>query len=64
MANVFTGGMKLIAVLNVEFGSRAIGSASIHGTIITSMIGIISDCASRISLTAEPTAAIADPIVR
>src|SRR4051794_20229046 len=41
IAKVFTGGMKLIAVLNGEFGSRAIGAASIHGTISTSIIGII-----------------------
>src|ERR1700755_2622720 len=27
IANVLTGGMKLITVLNVEFGWRAIGSA-------------------------------------
>ena len=64
IAKVFTGGMKLIAVLNAELGSRAIGAASSHGTIMTRMSGIIIDCASRMSLTAEPTAAIADPMVR
>ncbi len=60
MVNVLTGGMKLITVLKVELGSRPIGWARIHGAISVSMIGIISDCASFISLTAAPTATIRD----
>jgi hypothetical protein len=57
IANVLTGGIKLMATLNAAFGSRPIGAAKNHGAISASMIGIINDCASRISFTAAPTAA-------
>ena len=63
IANAFIGGMKLTIVANVEFGSREIGNQNSHGTIISSVIGVISDCASRSSLTAEPIAAISDPMM-
>ena len=62
--NVFTGGTKLMTVLNTEFGSREIGSQKIHGVMTSSMMGIIIDCASRMSLTAEPTAILSEPIVK
>src|SRR5262249_49127977 len=54
IANVFTGGMKLMATANVEFGSRPMTLAKSHGAMSASMTGVISDCASRISLTAAP----------
>src|SRR5262245_175614 len=56
IANVWTGGMKLSATENVEFGSRPMTVANIQGAISNSITGVISDCASRISLTAAPTA--------
>src|SRR5262245_2159775 len=56
IANVLTGGMKLRATANAEFGSRPMTVANIHGAMSTSITGVISDCASRISLTAAPTA--------
>src|SRR4030095_1966038 len=56
IAKVFTGGMKLSATANVELGSRPITGANIHGAMSASITGVISDCASRISFTAAPTA--------
>ena len=56
MAKVLTGGMKLRATANVEFGSRPMTVANIQGAMSTSITGVISDCASRISFTAAPTA--------
>ena len=41
---------------NVELGSRATGAAISHGTISTSITGVTSACASRISFTAAPIA--------
>src|SRR5579862_6974919 len=64
IVNVLTGGMKLIATLNAEFGSREIGSQKIHGNMTMSMIGIIIDCASRMSLTAAPTVTSIAPVTR
>src|SRR5438105_318302 len=64
MAKAFTGGMKLSAVLNAEFGSRTIGYQNSHGVIIIIMIGITSAWASRRSFTADPTAAINEPMIR
>src|SRR5262245_60382939 len=64
IVNVLTGGMKLMATLNTEFGSREIGSQKIHGTMMTSMMGIIIDCASRMSLTAAPTVTNIAPVTR
>src|SRR5437764_549952 len=64
MAKLFMGGMKLMAVLSVEFGSREIGSESTYGMISRIMIGIINDCASLISLTAQPMAIIREPNTR
>ena len=43
IANVLTGGTKLITVLNVELGSLEIGAASIIGRTSTRMTGIIND---------------------
>src|SRR5688572_14304605 len=63
IANAFIGGMKLTTVANSEFGSREIGSQKSHGIIISSVMGVISDCASRSSLTADPIAAISDPMI-
>ncbi len=63
MANAFIGGMKLTTVANSELGSREIGNQNSHGIIISSVIGVISDCASRSSFTDEPIAAMSDPIV-
>ena len=39
------------------------GIHSIHGTMITSITGVMSVCASRISFTAEPMAAIREAMV-
>src|SRR4029077_14224633 len=64
MVNVFTGGMRLMVTLNAESGSREIGSQKIHGTMMISMIGIIMDCASRMSFTAAPTVTSIAPIPR
>src|SRR6266581_2039255 len=41
IANVFTGGKKLMAVLKVELGSREIGTWRTHGSTRIIMIGII-----------------------
>jgi hypothetical protein len=59
-----SGGTKLNTVANSELGSRLIGIHRNHGSITINMIGVISVCASRISFTAEPIAAMIDPIVR
>ena len=64
MANMFTPGMKLTTVLKVEFGSAEIGAAAIRGSTITMMIGIISDWASCMSLTADPTAIMREPMTK
>ena len=64
MAKVFMGGMKLTMTLNTESGLRDIGNQRIQGIINVSDSGIISPCASFISLTAEPTAIIREPITR
>ena len=63
MANAFIGGMKLTTVANSEFGSREIGNQKSHGIIISSVIGVINDCASRSSFTADPIAAMSEPII-
>ena len=65
MTKLLSGGMKLSrTTASIELGSRLSGSHRIQGTIRTIMIGIISDCASRISLTADPTAAMSDAKVK
>ncbi len=64
MTKLLTGGTNDRTTASIELGSRLSGSHSIRGTIRTIMIGIISDCASRISLTAAPTAAISDANVK
>ena len=55
--------MKLTTVANKELGSREMGYQNSHGTIISSVIGVISGCASRSSFTAEPIAAMMDPMM-
>src|SRR5687768_1055416 len=64
IANVLIGGMKLTAMLNVEFGARPIIGDSMYGSIIRIMIGPIIDCASAIWLTAAPIAIISAPKTR
>ena len=64
IANVLTGGTRLMATLKVESGRDRSASAKNHGAISASMIGVISDCASRISFTAAPTAAKTDANTR
>ena len=64
MPNELTGGTKLTTTASVEFGFCTIGHHNIHGTIIMNINGIISCCASRMSLTAAPTAIISEPIVK
>ena len=64
MVNVLTGGTKLMMVLNVEFGSREMGTQNSHGVMMSSMIGIIIDCASRMSLTTLPTVSIIAPTTK
>src|SRR4029434_7734388 len=64
IVNVFTGGRKLNTTLKSEFGSREIGNQRNQGIIRSSMRGIISPCASRISLTAAPMAIIREPKTR
>src|SRR6185436_2727015 len=56
IASVLTGRMKLSAMAIVVLGSRATGAASSHVSISTSITGVTSACASRISLTAAPIA--------
>ena len=51
-------------MLNVEFGSREMGSQKSHGVMMSSMIGIIIDCASRMSLTTAPTVSIIAPMTK
>src|SRR6476661_2309876 len=63
IAKVLIGGRKLMTVANVDEGLRAIGAAKSHGIMIINVIGVISDCASRISFTAAPIAAIKAPSV-
>ena len=43
IVKLLMGGMKLMNVANIEFGSRLIGSHSIHGIIITIITGIMKD---------------------
>src|SRR5690606_24701263 len=64
MPNVLIGGTKLATTETVELGSREIGIHRSHGRIRTSISGVLSDCASRMSLTAAPAAIISDPIVK
>src|SRR5262249_20218686 len=64
MPNEFTGGKKLTTTDSVESGSREIGIHKNHGTMSSSVIGNINDCASRRSFTAEPIAIISEPIVK
>ncbi len=61
---MLSGGTNDRTTASMELGSRLSGSHSIMGIIRTIMIGIIIDCASRISLTAAPTAAISDANVK
>src|SRR5687767_5621548 len=63
IAKAFIGGIKLTTVANSEFGSREIGNQNSHGIIISNVTGVISDCASRSSFTAEPIAAMSDPMM-
>src|SRR5690606_3068279 len=64
MPKVLIGGTKLAITDSVELGSREMGIQRNHGRIRTSISGVISDCASRMSLTAAPAAIISDPIVK
>src|SRR4051812_35587872 len=64
IAKLLTGGTKLIAVANVEFGFWEIGNQTQKGNVSTSINGIIKDCASRMSLTTAPTLTINEPYVR
>ena len=64
MTKLLIGGTKLSTTANMEFGSRLIGSHSIQGIMMMTMTGVISPCASRISLTADPIAAMIAPIVK
>ena len=59
-----SGGMKLITVAKVELGSRVIGIQNSHGIIMIMITGVISDCASRISFTADPIAAMNAAMVK
>ena len=56
--------MKLTIVANVEFGFWEIGNHTQNGNVSTSISGIISDCASRMSLTTAPTLTMSEPYVR
>src|SRR5262245_7612056 len=64
MPNELIGGTKLTTTASVELGFCVIGHHNIHGTNIASISGIISCCASRISLAAEPMAIINEPMVK
>ena len=64
ITNVLMGGAKLVTIAKTPFGSRVIGNHSNHGIIIVIITGIISDCASVISFTADPIAAIHEPSVK
>src|SRR5262249_36497663 len=64
IAKVLTGGMKLRAVLNAELGLIEIGNHTQNGNDSSSISGMISPCASRMSLTTAPTLTISDPYVR
>ncbi len=61
---MLTGGMKLSTTASVELGSRLIGNQSIHGIMMRSITGVIRVCASRISLTADPMAAMNEATVK
>src|SRR5436190_6934391 len=58
IAKVLMGGMKLRIVANAEFGFWEIGNQTQNGNVSTSIKGIISACASRMSLTTAPTLTI------
>src|SRR5437867_1907654 len=58
------GGMKLITVAKVELGSRVMGNQKSHGIMMRSMTGVMRVCASRISLTAAPIAAMNEAIMK
>ncbi len=58
MMNGEIGGMNPETVASIELGARITGMKKMYGSIIIMITGVISDCASRRSLTAEPIAAI------
>ena len=58
------GGKKLNAVAIDPLGDCRLGPNAIIGTMINIMIGVISDCASRALLTAEPTATKSAPYMK
>src|SRR5690606_4975690 len=64
MPMLLIGGRKLMTTLKSESGLREIGIHMTHGTVRSSVIGIVSVCASRMSLTADPAAIISEPITR
>src|SRR5215468_8920372 len=64
IAKLLTGGIMLMMVANIEFGFCEMGNQTQNGNVSSSMSGIISDCASRMSLTTAPTLTISDPYVR
>ena len=47
VGNIDLNDVKLTTTASVEFGLREIGTHSTHGAIISSMSGIINDCARR-----------------
>src|SRR5690606_12489606 len=63
MRNGITGGMKLKIVAIMPFGSCVIGIHSIIGKMRTSITGVSSEFASRMSVTALPTAAMSEAIM-
>ena len=64
MTNGIAGGTKLAMVASMPFGFSIIGIHSMIGITSTSITGPTSDCASRRSLTALPTAAIIDATMK
>src|SRR5215468_3450448 len=64
IAKVLTGGMKLSATLKAEFGAIEIGNHTQNGDASSSINGMMSPCASRMSLTTAPTLTMSDPYVR
>jgi len=64
VAERFFGGTKLTTTASVESGLRTTGIIRNQGAIMTNIRGIMSDCASRMSLTAAPMAIMSDPIVK
>src|SRR5262249_6242362 len=61
IAKPLIGGRKLMMVLKPEFGSNEMKAASTYGIKSSPQIGTTSACASRVSLTAEPTAIKREP---